>query len=87
MKRVKSDMRASPSLSDQNISNCMTVLLEGATFEVYNPEDAIQLWWEVKLRRMGGKGRGETRRRKRVARSENVDVIEVDGGEEIHVLM
>ena len=73
-------MRA--SLPDQNMSNCMTVFLESATFEVYNPEGALQLWWEAKLRKLGGKRRGETRRSKKVVRSENVDVIEVDGNEE-----
>ena len=79
MKRVKSDIRA--TLSDLNLSNCMAVLLECATFKVFNIEPALQLWWEAKLRRLGGKGRGKTRR-KRVVRSENVDVIEVDGSEE-----
>ena len=36
----------------------------------------------LKLRRLCGKRRGETRRSKKVMRSENVDVIEVDGNEE-----
>ena len=39
------------------------------------------LWWEAKLRRLGGNRRGKNRRQ-RVMRIENVDVIEVDGSEE-----
>ena len=53
MNREKSDMRA--SLSDQNLSNCMAVLLERTTIDVFNPEPALQLWGEAKLRRLSGK--------------------------------
>ena len=71
-------MRA--SLSDQNLPKCMTVLFESATNHC-GLEPTLQLWWEAKLRRLGGKSRGKNRRQ-RVMRIENNDVIEVDGSEE-----
>ena len=80
MKRIKSDHRA--SLTTENLSNCMAVHLETEAIEVFDPEPALNLWWEAKLRRLGGKGRGKTKKRKRVERSDNVDVIEVDESEE-----
>ena len=62
MKKVKSDMRV--SLSDQTLSNCMAVILESATIEVFNPEPSLLRWWEAKLRRLGGKGRGKNEEEK-----------------------
>ena len=58
----------------------MTVLLESANIDVFNPEPALQLCWEAKIRKLGGKVR-EKSRRKSFVRSDNMDVIEVDRSE------
>ena len=63
MKRIKSVHRA--SLTTKNLSNCMAVHLETEAIEVFDPEPALNLWWEAKLRRLGGKGRGKNEEKKK----------------------